>query len=93
MGTMGVEDLDHEQLADLAREHLLAGQLIDRAGMPVIIPHGIDTMRAVAIEEWMGASPIYAKRMQRLLGFEGDTVEACSSTSAHPRSSWTSATR
>jgi hypothetical protein len=77
MGTMGVEDLDHEQIADLAREHLLAGQLIDRAGMPVVIPHGIDTMKAVAIEEWMGASPIYSRRMQRLLGFEGDTVEVC----------------
>jgi hypothetical protein len=76
-GTMRVADLDHEQLADLAREFLLAGQLIDRAGMPVVIPHGIDTMSAVAIDEWMAASPVYAKRMQRLLGFEDDTVEAC----------------
>lgn len=32
-------------------------------------------MRAVAIEEWMGASPVYTKRMPRLLGFAGDTVE------------------
>jgi hypothetical protein len=31
----------------------------------------------VAIDEWMAASPLYAKRMQRLLGFEGDTVEVC----------------
>ncbi|MGI9577164.1 MAG: hypothetical protein ACR2OH_03085 [Microthrixaceae bacterium] len=77
MSAIRLEDLDHEQLADLAREHLLAGQLIDRAGMPVVIAHGRDTMRDVAIEEWMGASPIYAKRMQRLLGFEGDTVETC----------------
>src|SRR5690606_9736681 len=28
----------------------------------------------IAIEEWMGASPIYTKRMQRALDFEGDDV-------------------
>jgi hypothetical protein len=70
-----IDDLDHAELALLAREHLLAGHLIDRAGMPVVMEHGIDAMSAVAIDEWMGASPIYAKRMQRLLGFEGDTVD------------------
>ena len=72
-----VEDLDHEELATLAKELLLGGQLIDRAGMPTVIRHGLDVMRDVAIDEWMAASPIYAKRMQQLLGFEGDTVETC----------------
>ncbi|HZQ87517.1 MAG TPA: hypothetical protein VFA83_21915 [Acidimicrobiales bacterium] len=72
-----VADLDHEELATLAREHLLAGQLIDRAGMPTVIRHGVDVMRDVAIDEWMAASPLYTKRMQRLLGFEGDSVETC----------------
>ncbi|MBV8957295.1 MAG: hypothetical protein JOZ37_20130 [Actinobacteria bacterium] len=72
-----VADLDHEELATLAKEHLLAGQLIDRAGMPTVIKHGVDVMRDVAIDEWMAASPLYSKRMQRLLGFEGDTVETC----------------
>jgi len=72
-----MEDLDHDALAVLAREYLLAGHLIDRAGMPVIIQHGRDVMRDVAIDEWMAASPIYSKRMQQLLGFAGDTVEAC----------------
>jgi len=70
-------DLDHEELATLAKECLLGGHLIDRAGMPAVVAHGIDAMRDVAIDEWMAASPIYTKRMQRLLGFEGDTVEAC----------------
>jgi len=70
-----VADLNHGELATLVREHLLAGHVIDRAGMPVVIPFGIDVMRDVAIDEWMGASPVYAKRMQKLLGFEGDTVE------------------
>ena len=70
-----VSSLDHDELATLAREFLLAGHMIDRAGMPQVVSHGIDVMRDVAIDEWMGASPIYTKRMQRLLRFEGDTVE------------------
>ncbi len=70
-----IDSLGHGELALLAREHLLAGHLIDRAGMPVVVSHGLDVMRDVAIDEWMGASPIYTKRMQRLLDFEGDTVE------------------
>jgi len=62
-------------LGILAREHLLAGHLIDRAGMPLVTAMGLDVMTEVAIDEWMGASPIYTRRMQRLLGFEGETVE------------------
>jgi hypothetical protein len=72
---LGLDVLDHDQLAIVAREHHLAGHIIDRSGMPIVTAFGIDVMRDIAIEEWMGASPIYAKRMQRLLGFEGDTVE------------------
>ncbi len=66
----------HDVLADLVRELLLAGHLIDRSGMPHLISRfGRDGMAQIAIDEWMAASPIYTKRMQRLLGFEGDTVE------------------
>jgi hypothetical protein len=66
----------HAELAELVRELLLAGHLIDRSGMPHLISRfGRDGMAAVAIDEWMAASPIYTKRMQRLLSFEGDTVE------------------
>jgi hypothetical protein len=72
-----IDDLDHEELATLVKEHLLAGHLIDRAGMPVVIGYGVDVMRDIAIDEWMGASPVYTKRTQRLLGFEAATVEAC----------------
>lgn len=68
--------LDRSQLATLVREHLLAGHLIDRAGMPQIMAEfGNEAMRDVAIDEWMGASPIYTRRMQRLLAMEGDDVE------------------
>ncbi len=67
--------LDRAALARLVREHLLAGHLIDRAGMPLLLAHVTpDVMAQVAIEEWAGASPLYTRRMQRLLGFEGDDV-------------------
>ena len=66
----------HADLAELARELLLAGHLIDRSGMPHLIARlGRDGMRDIAIDEWRSASPIYTPRMQQLLGFEGDTVE------------------
>jgi hypothetical protein len=56
-------------------ELLLAGHLVDRAGLPhALVAFGPDGMRDVAIEEWQGASPVYTKRMQRALGFEGDDV-------------------
>jgi hypothetical protein len=67
--------LGRAQLAVLVPELLLTGHLIDRAGMPYALEQwGEDGMTAVAIEEWRGASPVYTKRMQRALGFEGDDV-------------------
>jgi hypothetical protein len=72
----GLDGLGRTELARLVPEYLLCGHMIDRAGMPHLIgAFGRDGMRDVAIEEWMGASPVYAKRMQRTLGFEGDAVE------------------
>lgn len=66
---------DHSALADLARELLLAGHLIDRSGMPHLIGRfGREGMAGVAIGEWMAASPVYTPRMQELLGFVGDDV-------------------
>jgi hypothetical protein len=71
-----LEGYGRDALAVLVREYLLAGHLIDRAGMPHVIGgFGADAMRDVAIDEWMGASPIYTRRMQQLLGYTGDTVE------------------
>lgn len=71
-----LETLARDELAALVPEYLLCGHLIDRAGMPHAIgAFGRDGMRDVAIEEWMGASPVYTRRMQRALGFEADTVE------------------
>ncbi|HEX3840680.1 MAG TPA: hypothetical protein VHU85_07805 [Acidimicrobiales bacterium] len=68
--------LSRDELALLAPEYLLAGHLIDRAGMPHVIgAFGREAMGDIAIAEWMGASPVYTRRMQRALGFEGDSVE------------------
>ena len=70
-----LQQLSRQRLAVLVPELLLAGHLIDRSGLPhVLLAFGADGMRDVAIEEWMGASPVYTKRMQRALGFGGDDV-------------------
>ena len=71
----GIEDRSRDELALLVREYFLAGHLIDRAGMPHAMGvGGVDGMRDVAIDEWMGASPIYTRRMQRALDFVGTDV-------------------
>lgn len=67
--------LSHAALARLAREWQLAAHLQDRVGIPqVLARHGIAAMREIAIEEWMGASPVYTRRMQEMLHFRGDDV-------------------
>ncbi|CAN5392234.1 hypothetical protein BH10ACT9_BH10ACT9_38270 [soil metagenome] len=64
--------LSREELAVLVPELLLIGQLIDRSGMAWCISNfGRAEMLQVAIEEWMGASPIYTRRMQKALKYEG----------------------
>jgi hypothetical protein len=74
--TTAFDDLDRATLALLVREYLLCGHLIDRAAMPFVFGAlGIEGMRDVAIDEWMGASPIYTRRMRRALDFDGDDVE------------------
>jgi len=68
-------DFSRQALADLGREYLLSGHLQDRVGLPLVAKRaGGDFYRRCAIEEWMGASPIYSRRMQRALGFEGNDV-------------------
>ncbi|GAB2443365.1 hypothetical protein [Nocardia tengchongensis] len=72
----GFEDLTRDELAVLVPELLLSGHLIDRSGMAYsIAAFGREGMAAVAIEEWQVASPVYTRRMQRALGFTGDSVE------------------
>lgn len=73
--TSRYSSLSREQLAVLLPELLLIGQLIDRSGMAWVISNfGREEMLQVAIEEWMGASPIYTRRMQKALKYEGTDV-------------------
>ena len=67
--------LSRSELAALVPELLLVGQLIDRSGMAWCIgAFGREEMARIAIEEWAGSSPIYTRRMQRALGYEGTDV-------------------
>jgi hypothetical protein len=69
-------DFSRQTLANLGREYLLLGHLIDRVGMPLVIQRfGEAEQVQFSIDEWMGASPIYSRRMQRALRFEGDGVD------------------
>jgi hypothetical protein len=71
-----LEDHSREELAVLVREYLMAGHMIDRAGIPHVMAElGPDAFAPVAIEEWMAATCVYTPRMQRALGYEGDSVE------------------
>lgn len=68
-------ELSRAELAVVVPELLLIGQLIDRSGMAwCIASFGREEMLQIAIEEWAGCSPIYTKRMQRALNYEGDDV-------------------
>ncbi|MBW0014650.1 hypothetical protein [Mycobacterium sp.] len=67
--------LSRDELAVLVPELLLIGHMIDRSGMAwCISSFGREEMVQIAIEEWAGASPIYTRRMQRALNYEGDDV-------------------
>ncbi|KLO27978.1 hypothetical protein [Mycobacterium haemophilum] len=67
--------LSRNELATLVPELLLIGHMIDRSGMAWCVQEfGHEAMLQIAIEEWAGASPIYTKRMQRALNFDGDDV-------------------
>ncbi|HET7736529.1 MAG TPA: hypothetical protein VFK52_11165 [Nocardioidaceae bacterium] len=67
--------LSRDQLSTLVPELLLIGHLIDRSGMAYALGEwGPDEMTKIAIDEWMACSPIYTRRMQRTLQFEGDDV-------------------
>lgn len=64
--------LSRDELATLVPELLLIGQLIDRSGMAhCISAWGRDQMIQIAIEEWAASSPLYTKRMQKALKYEG----------------------
>lgn len=62
------------QLAQLGREYMLCAQFNSRTGYAALrMNHGDESYKEVAIANWMGASPIYTRRMQRAMGFAGGT--------------------
>jgi len=67
--------LSRHALAVLGREWLLHGHLQDRIGMPQVMATATrEQMQEIAIVEWMAASPVYSRRMQRAMKFEPGTV-------------------
>jgi hypothetical protein len=71
------EDLSKEALVRLVREYALIVHLLDRSVFAAVgMRYGQQVVEELAIEEWRGASPIYAQRLRRLFGIEGDDVAA-----------------
>ncbi len=71
-------ELPRERLLEVSLETMHVGHLLDRALMPAvaIAARNVDAVDQVAIDEWMGASPVYTGRMRRLMAIEGDGVDA-----------------
>ena len=69
-------DFSRSFLVRLGYEYLLIGHLLDRVGQPLVgMLAGAEGFVRSAVDEWMGASPIYTKRVQQLLGYSGDTID------------------
>jgi hypothetical protein len=71
-------ELPRAALLPVALETMHVGHLLDRALMPhvAIATKSVDAVEEIAIDEWMGASPVYTARMRRLMGIRGDGVDA-----------------
>jgi hypothetical protein len=64
--------MHRQQLAQLGREYMLAAQFNSRTGYAALrISHGDEAYKETAIDNWMAASPVYTRRMQRAMGFAG----------------------
>jgi hypothetical protein len=71
----GLAAFSRQALAVLGREYLLSGHLQDRVGLPLVAKRfGGNAYVQFAIDEWMAASPVYSRRMQRAMSFEGHDV-------------------
>lgn len=53
---------------------MLCAQFNSRTGYAALrINHGDEAYKDIAIANWMGASPVYTRRMQKAMGFSGST--------------------
>ena len=67
-----IATLSREKLAQLAREYMLAAQCNSRVGYAALaMNHGGEAYKEVAIDNWMAASPVYTRRMQRAMKLRG----------------------
>lgn len=75
--TMTAHDLfefNRLKLAQLGREMMLFAQFNSRTGYAALrMNHGDEAYQVIAIDNWMGASPVYTRRMQKAMGFAGDS--------------------
>jgi hypothetical protein len=73
-----LEDLPRDRLLAVAYEYMLTGMLSNQATLPQTLVAGgtLDDLNEVAIDLWMGASPVYTHRMRTLMSIEGDDVPA-----------------
>lgn len=70
-----LEHFSRDFLSGLMHEYNLIGHLLDRVGQPLVaMEYGEEGFTRSGIEEWACASPIYSRRMQRLMNFEGNDV-------------------
>jgi hypothetical protein len=76
--TPTLEALPRRELVPVALENMLAGMIVTRALLPQVVLGGgdLDLMNQLAIDEWMGASPVYTRRLRALMGITGDDVTA-----------------
>jgi hypothetical protein len=74
--TSSLDTLLRDQLLAVAHEYMLLGMLSNQATLPQTIVAGgsLDDLNEVAIDLWMGASPVYTRRMRTLMGISGDDV-------------------
>jgi len=72
------DELPRDALLRAVLETMHVGHLVDRALMPQVFlaTRDVNVVDQVAIDEWMGASPVYTGRMRRLMKIEGDGVPA-----------------
>jgi hypothetical protein len=69
--------LSRTALARVGREYMLFQHVNDRAVHPMLIGRfGAQADIDVVNDEWMGSSPIYNRRVRKLLKIEGDDVSA-----------------
>ncbi len=73
--TLDLTGFSRAFLSRLMHEYNLIGHLLDRSGQPLVaLEYGEEGFVRSGIEEWQCASPIYSRRMQKLMKFEGSDV-------------------